>query len=135
MTSGIRSSSLRGPCEGGAIAYGNFRRLDRSAKRGAERPSRYDKQLIVERRSLRSGRSLPRAKSRGPSVETTGGATSPERGEDFLDRLHLVAGRRGRHQDRRVHARGAPGGDALAHLGGRPEQRVVGQPLIGEEFR
>ena len=49
-----------------------IRRLDRSAKRGAERPSLHDKPLIVERRSLRSGRSLPRAKSRGPSVETTG---------------------------------------------------------------
>src|SRR5216684_8673011 len=55
-----------------AIAYGNFRRLDRSAKRGAERPSFHNKWLIVERRSLHSGRSLPRAKSRGPSVETTG---------------------------------------------------------------
>src|SRR6266851_5245029 len=30
------------------------RRLDRSAKRGAERPSLHDKRLIVERRSLRS---------------------------------------------------------------------------------
>src|SRR5258707_14879962 len=68
MTSGIRSSSLRGPCEGGAIAYGNFRRLDRSAKRGAERPSFYDKQLIVERRSLRSALRA--------SVETTGVAIS-----------------------------------------------------------
>jgi ApbE superfamily uncharacterized protein (UPF0280 family) len=47
------------------------RRLDRSAKRGVERPSLHEKQPIVERRSLRSGRSLPRAKSRGPSVETT----------------------------------------------------------------
>ncbi len=39
------------------------RRLDRSAKRGAERPSLHDRPLIVERRSLRSGL--------GPSVETT----------------------------------------------------------------
>jgi hypothetical protein len=39
------------------------RRLDRSAKRGAERPSLHDKRLIVERRSLRSGLR--------PSVETT----------------------------------------------------------------
>jgi hypothetical protein len=30
------------------------RRLDRSAKREVERPSLHDKQLIVERRSLRS---------------------------------------------------------------------------------
>jgi len=30
------------------------RRLDRSAKRGAERPSLHDKRLIVERRSLHS---------------------------------------------------------------------------------
>jgi hypothetical protein len=35
-----------------AIAYGDFRRLDRSAKRGAKRPSLYDKRLVVERRSL-----------------------------------------------------------------------------------
>src|ERR1700722_386072 len=32
------------------------------------RPSFNDKQLIVEERSLHSGRSLPRAKSRGPLV-------------------------------------------------------------------
>jgi hypothetical protein len=56
---------------GRAIAYGDSRRLDRSAKRVAERPSLHDRPLIVVRRSLRSGRSLPRAKSRGPSVETT----------------------------------------------------------------
>jgi NitT/TauT family transport system permease protein len=48
-------------------AHENFRRLDRSAKRGAERPSLDDKPLIVERRSLRSGL--------GPSVETTGVVT------------------------------------------------------------
>jgi len=40
-----------------------LRRLDQSAKRGAERPSLHDKRLIVERRSLRSGLR--------PSVETT----------------------------------------------------------------
>src|SRR5580700_11786305 len=49
---------------GRAIAYGNFRRLDRSAKRGVERPSLHNKRLIVERRSLHSGLR--------PSVETTG---------------------------------------------------------------
>ena len=54
-----------------AIAYGYFRRLDRSAKRGAERPSLNDKPLIVERRTLRSAWSLPRAKSRAAPVETT----------------------------------------------------------------
>jgi hypothetical protein len=36
-----------------------------------ERPSLNDKLLIVERRSLHSARSLPRAKSRGAPVETT----------------------------------------------------------------
>jgi hypothetical protein len=55
----------RDPCR--AIAFFPSLRLDRSAKRGAERPSLNDKQLIVERRSLRSGLR--------PSVETTGGAT------------------------------------------------------------
>src|SRR5580704_2885438 len=44
-----------------------FRRLDRSAKREAERPSLDNKRLIVERRSLRSGLR--------PSVETTEIAT------------------------------------------------------------
>jgi hypothetical protein len=39
------------------------RRLDRSAKRGAERPSLHNRPLIVERRSLHSGLR--------PSVETT----------------------------------------------------------------
>jgi hypothetical protein len=39
------------------------RRLDRSAKREAERPRLHDKQHIVETRSLRSGLR--------PSVETT----------------------------------------------------------------
>ncbi len=74
----IESGQLHGvqphpppPYDGRAIAYGDFRRLDRSAKRGAERPSVHDKWPIVDGRSLRSGRSLPRAKSRGPSVETT----------------------------------------------------------------
>src|ERR1700730_12639721 len=37
-----------------------------------KRPSLHNKRLIVEGRSLHSGRSLPRAKSRGPLVETTG---------------------------------------------------------------
>src|SRR5260370_3249328 len=54
------------PDAGRAIAYKEFRRLDRSAKRGAERPCLNDKRLIVETKSLHSGRSLPRAKSRGP---------------------------------------------------------------------
>jgi len=36
-----------------------------------KRPSLNDRQLIVERRSLRAARSLPRAKSRGALVETT----------------------------------------------------------------
>src|SRR5713101_6451458 len=42
---------------GRAIACGeckDFRRLDRSAKRGAERPCFNDKQLIGDRRSLRA---------------------------------------------------------------------------------
>ncbi len=56
--------SLMVPLALRAIVYGDFRRLDRSAKRGAERPSLHDKLLIVERRSLRSGLR--------PSVETTG---------------------------------------------------------------
>ncbi len=47
------------------------RRLDQGPKGRAERPSLHNKPHFVERRSLRSGRSLPRAKSRGPSVETT----------------------------------------------------------------
>ena len=38
----------------GTIAFGNFRRLDRSAKRGAERPSLCNKQPTVGGRSLRS---------------------------------------------------------------------------------
>src|SRR5882757_632630 len=37
------------PFYGRAIACGDFRRLDRSAKRGAERPSLHDKRPIVER--------------------------------------------------------------------------------------
>jgi hypothetical protein len=41
----------------------DFRRLDRSAKRGAERPLLHDKRPIVEGRSLHSGLR--------PSVETT----------------------------------------------------------------
>src|SRR5713226_7693115 len=61
------------------IAYGDLRRLDRGPPRlrsgqapsRAERPSPHDKPLIVERRSLRSAWSLPRAKSRGAPVETT----------------------------------------------------------------
>jgi hypothetical protein len=48
------------------IAYDAFRRLDRSAKRGAERPSFHDGPLIVERGSLRSGRSLPERSRGGP---------------------------------------------------------------------
>src|SRR5260370_24434665 len=50
---------------------------------GAERTSLDDKRLIVERRSLRSAWSLPRAKSRGVPVETTesrmGRPNTPER--------------------------------------------------------
>jgi hypothetical protein len=49
---------------GRAIAYGSLRRLDRSAKRGAERPSLHDKRLVVEGRSLHSALRA--------SVETTG---------------------------------------------------------------
>src|SRR5476651_864116 len=58
-----------------------------------------------------------------------------ERGEDFLDGFHLVARRRGGHEDWRVHARRAPGGDAVAHFRRRAEQRGVGQPFVGEIFR
>ena len=47
----------------GPIKATTPRRLDRSAKRGVERPSLHDKRPIVERRSLRSGLR--------PSVETT----------------------------------------------------------------
>jgi hypothetical protein len=57
-----------------------FRRLDRSAKRGAERPSLHDKPIIVERRSLHSALRA--------SVETTKiiicdspGLTGEEKGE------------------------------------------------------
>src|SRR5882757_7632132 len=60
----MSSAVIPPPSYGRAIAYGNFRRLDRSAKRGAERPSLHNKRLIVERRSLHSGLR--------PSVETTG---------------------------------------------------------------
>ena len=49
---------------GEAIAYATPRRLDRGPQAGAERPSLYDRPLIVERRSLRSALRAP--------VETTG---------------------------------------------------------------
>src|SRR5882757_8995679 len=48
------SPSLPPRMTGRAIACGPFRRLDRSAKRGAERPCVNDKQLIGDRRSLRA---------------------------------------------------------------------------------
>src|SRR5882762_5748536 len=60
----MSSAVIPPPSYGRAIAYGNFRRLDRSAKRGAERPSLHNQRLIVDRRSLHSGLR--------PSVETTG---------------------------------------------------------------
>src|SRR5882757_4304956 len=43
---------MRCPLTPRAIACANSRRLDRSAKRGAERPCFNDKQLIGDRRSL-----------------------------------------------------------------------------------
>ncbi|MEA2916952.1 MAG: hypothetical protein QOJ15_9033 [Bradyrhizobium sp.] len=55
-----------------AIAYGDSRRLDRGPEGRVERPSLNDKRPIVERRSLRSARSLPRAKSRGRSGRDDG---------------------------------------------------------------
>src|ERR1700722_16390260 len=69
-TSSPPAASSRAPAGASGARRFRFRqtrRLDRSrAKRGgAERPSLHDKQLVVERRSLRAARSLPRAKSRG----------------------------------------------------------------------
>src|SRR5580704_47688 len=64
------------------------------------RPSFNDKQLIVEERSLHSGRSLPRAKSRGPLVRRrkTPCVAAPKTGETHMciqqDRLRrpVIAG-------------------------------------------
>jgi hypothetical protein len=65
--------------EGSLLHHPNSRRLDRSAKRGAERPCFNDKQLIGDRRSLRAAlRAL---------VETTEIATcdspAPHGGEEL----------------------------------------------------
>ena len=51
-----------------------------------------------------------------------------ERMARFADK---PAARRGRHQDDRLHAGGAPRLHALAHRGGAPELRHVGEPTIG----
>src|SRR4051812_31804427 len=80
-----------------------------------------------------SGRKTPMASASNRSTPewTRADSRLAERREDLLERLHLIARRRRRHEDRRVHAGRAPGGDALAHLGRGAEQRVVGQPLVG----
>src|SRR5258708_3613589 len=60
---GRRAASFL-PRPTGVIAYGHSRRLDRGPQARVERPTLYEKQLIVETRSLRFALRAP--------VETTG---------------------------------------------------------------
>src|SRR5579862_1360174 len=64
-----------------------------------------------------------------------GGGASGEGGEDLLDCLQLVAGDRGRHEDRRRDAGFAPLGDPVAYRGRAPEERRIGEPAVAHQPR
>src|SRR5260370_35565659 len=103
-------SQIRLTLNSRAVAYGNFRRLDRGPQARAERPCLHNRPLIVETRSLRSALRAP--------VETTEIAIRSGRGVRLFRRMCWPR----KHHDGppprpSAHSRVARRGDGPACLG------------------